>query len=108
MGNVRTRITKTTGPVRTTSSWGGKRGYTNSISNGSGKGVGRSRTTFSTNTKTGRTRVTQSLKVGPNSWYQSSKTTGGIRRKRGRKPKGSSSDLLPILFIIGIIVLFMI
>jgi hypothetical protein len=108
MGNVRTRITKKVGPVRTTSSWGGKRGYTNSISVGNGNGVGRTRTTWSTNTKTGRTRMTQSQKVGPNSWYQTSKTTGGFKMKRGRKPKGSSSDLFWILVILGIIALFMI
>ena len=107
MGNVRTRITKKVGPVRTTSSWGGKRGYTNSTSVSNGKGIGRSRITYSTNTKTGRTRVTQSLKVGPNSWYQSSKTTG-FKMRRGRKPKASSSEIFWLLFIMGLIVLLMI
>jgi hypothetical protein len=99
MGNVRTRITKKTGPVRTTTSWGGKRGITTSTSYGE-KGM---RTTYSTNQKTGRSRTTQSLKVGPNSWYTTSKTTGGYRRKRGRKPKGSISDLFWTIIILGII-----
>ena len=102
MGNVRTRITKKTGPVRTTTSWGGKRGITNSTSYGN-KG---SRITYSTNQKTGRTRVTQSQKVGPNSWYVTSKTTGGFRQKRGRKPKGRLSDLFWAVVIIGVIIAF--
>ncbi len=103
MGNVRTRITKKTGAVRTTTSWGGKRGITNSTSYGN-KG---SRITYSTNQKTGRTRVTQSQKVGPNSWYVTSKTTGGFSRRRGRKPKiKSGTELFWTLLILGAIILF--
>lgn len=103
MGNVRTRITKKTGPVRTTTSWGGKRGITNTTSYGN---KGSSRITYSTNQKTGRTRVTQSQKVGPNSWYVTSKTTGGFRNKRGRKPKiNSLSELFWLMVILGIILI---
>lgn len=100
MGNVRTRITKKVGPVRTTTSWGGKRGTTTSTSYGE-KGI---RTTYSTNQKTGRSRLTQSQKVGPNSWYVTSKTTGGFSRRRGRKPKIKSlSELFWIFIILGFI-----
>jgi|694.fasta_scaffold02021_35 hypothetical protein len=102
MGNVRTRITRKVGPVRTTTSWGGKRGVTTSTSFGL---KGNMRTTYSTNQKTGRSRTTQSMKVGPNSWYVTSKTTGGFSRKRGRKAKGSLSDLFWTLVILGIIIL---
>jgi hypothetical protein len=45
------------------------------------------------------------MKVGPNSWYVTSKTTGGFSRKRGRKAKGSLSDLFWTLVILGIIIL---
>lgn len=106
MGNVRTRITKKTGPVRTTTSWGGPRGTTTSTSFSNGKGAGRTRVTFSTNQKTGRTRFTQSQKVGQNSWYVTSKTTGGFSRRRGRKPKIKSwSELFWTLVILGVIIL---
>lgn len=108
MGTVRTRISKKSGPLRTTTSWGGKRGITTSTSFSCGKGVGRTRVTYSTNQKTGRTRFTQSQKVGLNSWYTTSKTTGGFPKRRGRKPKykgGSISDLFWIGFIIGFIIL---
>jgi hypothetical protein len=100
MGNVRTRITKKVGAVRTTTSWGGKRGTTTSTSYGE-KGM---RTTYSTNQKTGRSRLTQSQKVGPNSWYVTSKTTG-MPRRRGRKPKGSLSGFFTGLLIAAVIVL---
>jgi hypothetical protein len=104
MGNVRTRITKKTGPVRTTTSWGGKRGITTSTSYGE-KGM---RTTYSTNQKTGRSRTTQSQKVGQNSWYVTSNTTGGFSRKRGRKYKiKPGSDIFWSLVILGIIIMFM-
>lgn len=102
MGNVRTRITKKTGPVRTTTSWGGKRGITTSTSYGM-KGM---RTTYSTNQKTGRSRLTQSQKVGPNSWYVTSKTTGGFPARRGRKPKiKSGGELLWMIIILAVIII---
>jgi hypothetical protein len=107
MGTVRTRISKKSGPIRTTTSWGGGRGTTSSMSYSNGKGIGRTRVTYSTNQKTGRSRFTQSQKVGQNSWYTTSKTTGGFSKRRGRKPKIKSwSELFWTLVILGVIILF--
>ena len=107
MGTVRTRISKKSGPIRTTTSWGGGRGITSSMSYSNGKGVGRTRVTYSTNQKTGRSRFTQSQKVGQNSWHTTSKTTGGFSKRRGRKPKIKSwSELFWTLVILGVIILF--
>ena len=105
MGNVRTRISRKTGPVRTTTSWGGKRGITTSTSVSNGSGVGRTRNTFSTNQKTGKTRQTQSIKVGPNSWYTTSKTLNPSRR--GRKRKAKPGEALASLFWLGLILLLL-
>ncbi len=105
MGTVRTRISKKSGPIRTTTSWGGGRGITSSMSYSNGKGVGRTRVTYSTNQKTGRSRFTQSQKVGQNTWYTTSSTTGGFPRKRGRKPKFKGSLELS-WFWIGVIIGF--
>ena len=104
MGNIRTRITKQVGSVRTTTSYGGRRGVTTSMSVGSGKGVGRTRNTWSTNQKTGKTRFTQSQKIGENTWYVSSQTTGGYRKtKRNSKIKFDKD-----LFWIAVIFLFIV
>lgn len=97
MGNVRTRISRKTGVVRTTTSWGGKRGITTSMSTGCGSGVGRTRNTFSTNQKTGKTRQTQSIKVGPNSWYTTSKTLNPSKRGRKRRYKVKPGELLSLI-----------
>ena len=95
---IRTRITKTRGPVRTTTSWGSKRGITTSSSYG-GNGT---RTTISTNQKTGKSYFTQSQKLGKNTWWVSKKTLN--KSPRGRKTKNNKSSFIVMVigFILGL------